>query len=300
LLLAALVFTPVLRAQDPPAAEAPLTVPEPEDVTLQTADGVQLHCVWMAGRADKETVPVIMLHNWDASEDDRKQQMDMANYLHQTHGFAILVPDIRGHGRSMTLVDSTTELDRSRWRRQEILGAVQDIEACKKFLIQKNNAGELNIDLLAVIAEAELGIHAAMWAIRDWSYPPLAGRKQGQDVKALVLIDPVKAFKGINGNEYFRAPLFTGDPGAGFPILVASRSSRDAESLYEMWERFRRSLDESVRHLEATSFRIERQERVVKSPDAEDQLLSAVVGDFLTRKIVDRRHEFRWQDRSSD
>jgi pimeloyl-ACP methyl ester carboxylesterase len=39
---------------------------------------------------------------------------------------------------------------------------------------------------------------AANWAAHDWAAPPLAVVKQGQDVKALVLISPRWTYRGLN------------------------------------------------------------------------------------------------------
>ena len=72
-----------------------------------------------------------------------------------------------------------------------------DVEMCKAFLMEKNNNKELNIDKLCLVG-AEMGAVVAVdWAARDWSWPILPGRKQGQDVKALVLLSPEWSFKGM-------------------------------------------------------------------------------------------------------
>jgi hypothetical protein len=179
---------------------------------------------------------------------------------------------------------------------------VEDIEACKKFLIQKNNEGLLNIDLLAVIADREMTINAVSWTLRDWSYAPVAGRKQGQDVKAMILINPVRNFNGINANDVFRAGLFTGAVGAGFPILVAGEGSdaREARNIYDAWKRDRRGLGSATSyHLEYSPFQTEKQVRVVKVAGEADKMLAVVVGEFLQKEVFDRKHDFRWQDRSS-
>ena len=92
---------------------------------------------------------------------------------------------------------------------------VNDIEACKRFLLRENNEGELNIELLTVVAAGEMGAVIGLnWVAMDWSWPILPGRKQGQDVKALVLLSPGQSFKGVTGAPGANAPVHTKqDPG---------------------------------------------------------------------------------------
>ena len=65
--------------------------------------------------------------------------------------------------------------------------AALDMEAVRKFLVDKNDAGELNLNKLCLVGSGMGASVAANWAVQDWSAPPLAVGKQGQDVKALVL-----------------------------------------------------------------------------------------------------------------
>ena len=280
------------------AQEAEL--PPMEEHTLTTSDSVKLAVKYFPGTHEKETVPIIMLHGWDADTSSRDWQLFTASYLQRNYGFAVLVPDLRGHGSSMSVENSSEEIKKDSWRGQDLAVLIEDIEACKRFLLSKNDAGELNIDLLSLIAEKETAIHSVLWTLRDWSYLPVAGKKQGQDVKAIVMLDPVRNFNGLNGNDAYRNPLFNGGLGAGFPILVARNSAGDGDSssIYGYWERSRRRLDKNNQHLQETEYQIEKAEQIVRKPRENDKYLAQIVGDFLTTEVFDRKHDFRWQVRS--
>ncbi len=270
-------------------------IPAPEIVELVTSDGVQLNAHYYPGTKEKETVPVILLHAWDDSSDD---MLDTAANLQRAFGYAVIVPDLRGHGASMRMRNGTEDLDRDRWRGTEVGAVIEDIEACKNFLIQQNNDGELNIDMLTIVADSESAILAAIWTVRDWSYAPLGSLKQGQDVKAMIMLNPERNFRGLNGNDAFRNPMFTGRSGAAFPIIVAAdRShSREGKNIYDNMMRGRRAMEGNKR-LDYHRFEMEEQERVVKSRRQDDRFLDDIIGDFVEEHVFNRRHDFRWQDR---
>ena len=122
-LLAGSTFGPVANAQDEDE------LPDPRTVSLETKDGVTLSATYYPGTNEKETVPVILLHAW---EDDHETMIKIANTLQRQFGFAAIVPDLRGHGKSNRTTGGE-KLDRDRWRAKELAAVIEDIEACKKF-----------------------------------------------------------------------------------------------------------------------------------------------------------------------
>ena len=240
-LLSSSAFVSLSWGQNAPATPNPKKTdapPEPQDEIFDTADGVRLHATFYPGTKDKESVPVILVHDLGSN---RKAFHDLAVFL-QARGCAVLVPDLRGHGESIRAegVRNAIDPDRMNTRQfQAISGPSGDMEACKKYLMDKNNKGELNIDKLCIIGAGLGSIVAADWAALDWSWPPLATGKQGQDVKALVLISPIWSSRGLQmkpatSSKAFRSVLST-------MILVGEedkKSCQCADRLAKIIERF--------------------------------------------------------------
>lgn len=188
-------------------APKPKGPPAPERVWLETKDGWKIHCTYYGPqegiRDGKETVPIIMIHGWGGQGSDYSV---LAAGL-QTYGHASIVPDLRGHGRSISrkLPDGDIETikydDPRKFNTPVKDNMYRDIEACKKFLMDKNNDEEVNIEMLCVVG-AEVGsIVAINWAVVDWSWRQMPAFKQGQDVKALVLLSPVRTFQRMNATK---------------------------------------------------------------------------------------------------
>jgi len=182
-------------------------LPPPQSVAFKTRDGVQLSATFYPSPLEKEAlkdaVPIILLHPFKGSRADFN---DLAPVL-QEAGYAVLAPDLRGHGQSTrrtTPDGKDVEIEQALMNRQDFEAMAHsdvdtsgDVEACKKFLMDKNNSKELNIDKLVIIG-AEMGAAVAIdWALRDWSWETLASGKQGKDVKALVLLSPQWSFRGL-------------------------------------------------------------------------------------------------------
>jgi pimeloyl-ACP methyl ester carboxylesterase len=233
-----------------------LKIPDPQSVTVETSDGVPIRCSYYPGgfieligekkgkpkvekKPGKKVVPIIMLHGWDGS---RRDFDELASLL-QRQGHAVIVPDLRGHGdsTSVLLADGTTkEIDRDRMRSSDILGMLLDVEATKKFLLAKNNTGELNIELLCVVGADVGAIVAVRWADYDWSRRQLPAFKQGRDVKALVLVSPKTAHKGFSLTKSLAHPVIQ----KMLPIMLIvgegdRTSARNAKQIHTRLEKMR-------------------------------------------------------------
>ena len=194
-----------------PASAQPAAAPPPEAVSLQTKDGVQLKLTyypsaWRGTAKAKQVTPVVLLHDY---KDTRASLARLAQRLQapaedelERPSFAVVTVDLRAHGESTKAVlpsGEPIELDAARLDKQGLLAMASfDMEVVRGFLVAKNDAGELNLNKLSLLG-AGMGANVATnWALQDWAAPALAVGKQGQDVKALVLISPTWSYKGLS------------------------------------------------------------------------------------------------------
>ena len=191
-LLLGLILLPTANAQ-PKSKKKKKGPPKPVLQTLRTTDRVLIQSTYYAGTKGKQTVPIIMLHDFEGNRNDYHQ---LALFL-QRNGHACLVPDLRGHGRSIrTQSGGTIEL--KRMRRKHFEAMVLDVEAAKGFFMKEHNSGKVNIELLTVVGAGMGTVVGLKWSVRDWNAVPLPAFKQGQDVKALILLSPRYNFKGVS------------------------------------------------------------------------------------------------------
>jgi alpha-beta hydrolase superfamily lysophospholipase len=189
-----------VRAQQPaPPTTAATKRAAPQEIAPKSRDNVQLAATYYPPtKPGKDVVPVILLHGHKGS---RADMQGLAEKL-QDAGHAAIAIDLRGHGgstRQMMPAGKNRDIDPAHLTKQDLMNMVKyDVESAKAYLMERNNAGEVNIDKLCVVG-AELGaVVAANWAVIDWSWPPLATGKQGQDVKAIVMLSPPKTVRGLN------------------------------------------------------------------------------------------------------
>ncbi len=186
--------------------------PGAENVSLVTPDGVQLKITYFPAAVRKgsteakQAVPVVLLHDYKSSRAvfaplAQKLQSAGAGQKDRTQ-FAAVTVDLRGHGESIKKVfgDGTqVDLDAAKLNKDDVIAmATTDMEVVRSFLVDKNDAGELNLNKLCLVGSGMGASVAANWAARDWAAPPLAVGKQGQDVKALALISPRWSNNGLS------------------------------------------------------------------------------------------------------
>jgi pimeloyl-ACP methyl ester carboxylesterase len=299
------VSGPVLGQDAAPPKTKKKELPERETVTIVTKDNVELRADFFGGINEKDTVPVLILHEFDGS---RKELLPLAEYLQKEYGHAVLVPDLRGHGESLTVQGIDKPIDRTRFKKNEIASMYEDIEACKRFLMKKNNLGELNIDLMTVIAMGDTSIHAVRWCVADWRWPPVGGLKQGQDVKGLVLVSPVKRFKSLDMSQDLKSPLISGKDGSPLSILLTwgaknEASSKDGNFIFEAMNKSRPEVSAKQGDddwwTQSTLFVVVRGSRESATKFVQDESKDVFndIGLFIEKKVTASKDDFRWQNR---
>lgn len=241
-----LVALLALAAATPAIAQKAKELPEPKVIEMLTKDGVKLYATYFASDLERDAVPLILLHMYKGSRADFQ---GLANYLHQQSHHAVLTLDLRGHGDStrQTFRGEERTLTPDRLKNEEFAAMVRyDIEEAKRFLMREHNAGQVNIERLGLVG-AEMGaIMASYWALNDWAAPRLA-IKQGQDVKALVLISPETRFKAFSLTQ----PYGSFDLRSKVALhLIAgadnSKATRAAEQLFNTVKRYHPEPDDSL------------------------------------------------------
>lgn len=291
------------QPKPPPAKKGP-KLPAPQDVTLETKDGMSIKATYYGGTMKKETVPVVLVHGFEGQRGDFHQ---FALYL-QSQGHAALAPDLRGHGQSKIRNGVPITVNTDKMTRPDLESMVLDLEACKKFLLDKNNAGELNIELLTIVG-AEFGATVAVrWAAADWAVRDLPSYKQGKDVKALVLLSPQPPFKAVSMREALTFPPIQSMVSM---MIVAgsqdSKSNAEAKKMHNALEHHHPKLPEDpVERKKVQSLYLVQPQTSVSgtkllSPSVAvgDLTIREMISIFIERRLVDRKADFPWQDRQS-
>lgn len=193
--------------------------PAPQAISLTTKDGVEIKGTYYPSNVGRDAVPVVLLHDFNES---RAVLNPLAKLLNDPppppeeggqkplDSRAVIAIDLRGHGESKTAFapdGAAIEFDAQRLALEDFQDMVlYDLEAVRAFLITENDKGNLNLNKLCVVGVGMGANVAVLWTARDWAAPPLAVRKQGQDVKAMVLISPRWNYRGLALVEAMKFP----------------------------------------------------------------------------------------------
>lgn len=294
----------VASAQD---KKADVKLPDPEEITRDTKDGVVLKMTHFPGTLGKKSAPIILLHGWGGQRGD----MDPLAKQLQALGHTCLTVDLRGHGESLKgkFTEKTGEigfkdLDKDTFQKIHMEAMALDVEAAKKFLLEKNNAGECNIEALGIVACDVSCLVAMRWSIADWSVQNLPAFKLGQDVKALVLLSPVQSHKAYVAPDFFTNPYTR----KNISVMLAagkedSKSLTEAKRLHSKLQGFHpkptgdRETDAKSQDL----FLIEAE----KTGLAGSKLLTPAlpvaknIGVFLNLRLVEKQDTYTWSERKS-
>ena len=143
------------------------------DVSITTADGVSLAgTLYPAG---PNAPGLVLVHALGST----RQAWDRFAQKAQQVGYSVIAFDIRGHGQSIT--QNGSDIAYRTFRTKDWLGAINDIDAARTFLIN-SGADPKN----TVIAGASIGANLALhYAVK---FP---------DVPAIVMISPGLDYKGL-------------------------------------------------------------------------------------------------------
>jgi pimeloyl-ACP methyl ester carboxylesterase len=275
-------------------------IPKPLDIELETRDGLQLQATYYGSIMGKEAVPIIMLHAFKRSRAD----FEGLALAMQARGHAVIVPDLRGHGKStqITVNGETRSIDQATMRRADFDAMVtKDLETVKQFLMEKNNAGELNIEKLCVVGNEMGAVLAADWAILDWHWPQLPAVKQGKDVKALVLLSPPMNFHGISMTDAMNRPLLQTQ--LSIMIMYGDKNKQgtdDAKRIFTRLNSFRPKLTEEERADRQDLFLVPLHGVALQGADILNDKsilaqLDAAIGQFIELRLVKKK--FPWTNR---
>jgi len=217
----------------------------PKNFILTTKDGVQLGITYFASDEGQEAVPVLLLHDY---KENRAVFNGLAGALQNPRdsdnsSLAVVTLDFRGHGESITALGpggQTRKIDAAKLRNNDYLAMVYyDMEAVRKFLVGKNDAGELNLNKLCLVGVGMGANVAVHWAAKDWNTPPLAVSKQGQDVKGLVLVSPKWTYRSLSMVKPMKYPAIRSQISTMIVCGVEDKkATRDAKNIYKILERY--------------------------------------------------------------
>jgi dienelactone hydrolase len=175
-----------------------------EAVTFETRDKQVIHAAFYAPRNKGRAPAALLVH--DAGSDS-KSLAEVAETL-QRKGFAVLIPDLRGHGTSVSDTCNWSANKDDQAKMTAWTFTLRDLEASTDFLRNQDTVHNSNLSLVGVGAGSVL---AARYAVRD------------ENVRSIALIAPKAEIYGFNILKDINEL-------GGLPVLIMSRQGDRKEA----------------------------------------------------------------------
>jgi alpha-beta hydrolase superfamily lysophospholipase len=212
------------------------------ELDTETADNVQLFYNFYKVRPKADAkepkpaneAPVVLII---AHDKGNKQDYDALARELQNAGNAVIVPDLRGTGKSNKRLVKTVQGG------QVVVGATQPVTALEKIkteMVKLHNAGEFNIRRLCVVGVESGAVLALNWALlKDWVWPDLTTGPQAKDVRGMILVSPRWNHKGLVINEAItRGEFIKFIPTLMMVGIKDNTFANDAKRLNDQFERW--------------------------------------------------------------
>jgi len=176
-----------------------------ESIEYKTSDKHIVHAEFFAPRKKKGRAPAVLLVH-DAGS-NAKHLNSVAEAL-QRKGFAVLVPDLRGHGASISESYDWTKTETVEDKAQTWTFAMRDLESSTNWLRDQSNVHNSNLSVVGVGAGSVL---AARYAVRD------------ENARAVALIAPESEAFGFN---MMKDIIELG----GLPVMIMATNDHEKEA----------------------------------------------------------------------
>ena len=255
---------PIVPIDDALAAAGkaePVRLNQPD---FMTDDQVRLSGLYYKGNADESTIPVILLHKKEGKKEDWQE---LAQFLAEK-GLAVLVPDLRGYGESVTAFiedysfgGEQPVIRQNQYNAQNF--SPDDWDAMRsadghfwiRFLVYLHNKKMINIRKLVMIGDGYGAAVAGSWLLEDWKAP---SPKKGQFTRGLLMISPDadSVFEKLGGSKTTAGKLM-------YKIFVGGLDQerlKAAESIGLQLAREKSSVDPEMRKVPVENCKTEKQD----------------------------------------
>ena len=226
--------------------------PAPVPIEIKTTDGVLLHATYYGPAQGRKAPIAVLMGDQDESRavleslalhlQSPRSSDEEADKKSEPLSWAVLAVDLRGQGDSVHQrhpSGRTQDLNNLKLSRAVLTAMIQlDMEAVRRELVDRNDTGEINLNRLAYVGVGMGALVATNAAAVDWSVQRLNASKQGEDVKALVLISPPWSLKGVGVLNALRQPGVRSE--VATLLLYGKenrRSATDAERIHKLLEK---------------------------------------------------------------